>query len=1000
MTAVRRRREYKAVQDVSIRPHVEPDGWQPNAAYAAPTPDEAVLIVVRTLPEPGEPPWFMILARHTRQTGDLGEITAFAGDSLPKQHAEMLNEACQQVGLELRPMDHAREYLHRIVFKRRAAEVAWRLPAARALLAVDWRIARGGHARGGYSFVTHTWPGEPSPRHSELANGEIENPFRPRWRARSLDSVRSQASETSARSNDPSDIGGHRAHVSLNSLVEAVTGTTLHTLEEAAAVLGIDVDKDERSPVDSALNEMRTLAAVYERALDLHDTVRPQAPPTPAISVGSYGRSLLERTGAQPRLTLQPDFPRSVLAAGMGSYFGGESFAPLRTIDAPVVMLDFTSAYLSVAVLASSWELIRARSVRVYERDPTEIARYLQNLAQRIHRWLKSPDKKQPLHPGDWQRLARTIVWIHPDTNVLPHRVATSSGSRRLKISSYQAPSPRPFMLADALRSLLEDGSVPTITRAIRLSPWGRQALQPVSLPSGRQIDPNTEDLIYELAVDRLRLELNSGDLPAWKARQQRGLSKGIGVALVGGLPVQYLDDEPTSSKRETNVWDPATGEHFRDRVRVIEKPGDWYFPPLAAATTANARLLLRLTRLFVEAAGGYVVYWDTDSVHVLADACAGHHRPARGEPAYPVLSYRQVEQIRSWIERLSPYPPELRPYLNTWDDDGRPVRVQLPGFLKREAVNDLPGTASNGGLPATGLRLDVNAPKRYRPYYEQRPGPHVEIHHGKPLVVEPSPAELKALSTVHVVEPSRHGITYNTPRNAPENWIEELFAAQIARDLGLDIETPEWAQDPAVTLVPANRPATLKQLRLPELRPFSTIAFWDDILKGRSYAAWFDGASADRAGWFDLETNEPLDDGSSGIARIGLTIGEAIARIRSSTDPTTTDLRGRRLARRSRGAVGPGDTIERAMQLTGRESRGWRDDRPMLSAASPVDYEPSVSSVEVEAVRNEYRGRGAAVRLHRASGVPLRTVRDFLSGVPPSKTTWTKLRSTATRRC
>ena len=139
---------------------------------------------------------------------------------------------------------------------------------------------------------------------------------------------------------------------------------------------------------------------------------------------------------------------------------------------------------------------------------------------------------------------------------------------------------------------------------------------------------------------------------------------------MASGITVQVLDDEPTAKRRPQDVWDPTTGERERQKVAVIETPGEWHFPPAAAGVTACARLLLRLTRMAVEARGGTVAYWDTDSVMVIATpdggltpTPGGSLRTPDGQEAVRALSYREVEQVRWKMEALSPYPAQLQPF-------------------------------------------------------------------------------------------------------------------------------------------------------------------------------------------------------------------------------------------------------------------------------------------------------------------------------------------------
>ncbi len=156
---------------------------------------------------------------------------------------------------------------------------------------------------------------------------------------------------------------------------------------------------------------------------------------------------------------------------------------------------------------------------------------------------------------------------------------------------------PLPYFLADVLVSVLRTGRVPHITRAIRLVPRGRQQLRPVELPTGRIVDPNEEDPIFALATERIRVAGDSSRSLLERDRL-RGQMKGMAVAASSGLPVQVLDDEPTSKPKPLLVWDPLNPDMVDPTVvntDILERPGTWYFPPVGAGVTATARLLLHL---------------------------------------------------------------------------------------------------------------------------------------------------------------------------------------------------------------------------------------------------------------------------------------------------------------------------------------------------------------------------------------------------------------------
>jgi hypothetical protein len=62
------------------------------------------------------------------------------------------------------------------------------------------------------------------------------------------------------------------------------------------------------------------------------------------------------------------------------------------------------------------------------------------------------------------------------------------------------------------------------------------------------------------------------------------------------------------------------SGEHVHeDRITTIEKPGPWYFPPIAALITGGAHLFLAMLERCVTDKNGQYLFCDTDSLCIVA---------------------------------------------------------------------------------------------------------------------------------------------------------------------------------------------------------------------------------------------------------------------------------------------------------------------------------------------------------------------------------------------
>jgi len=109
-----------------------------------------------------------------------------------------------------------------------------------------------------------------------------------------------------------------------------------------------------------------------------------------------------------------------------------------------------------------------------------------------------------------------------------------------------------------------------------------------------------------------------------------------------------------------TNRFGPAgrSRHRFKQRTCVVEKPGDWQFPPAAALITAGGRLLLAILERVVEQKGGTYLLTDTDSMLIVASekggpvpcACSG------GKSTVNAITWKEVEDICTRLNSLNPY--------------------------------------------------------------------------------------------------------------------------------------------------------------------------------------------------------------------------------------------------------------------------------------------------------------------------------------------------------
>jgi hypothetical protein len=685
----------------------------------------------------------------------------------------------------------------------------------------------------------------------------------------------------------------------------------------------------------------------------------------------------------------------------MGAYFSGDVFTQVRGRKIPVARLDLGGAYPVAHKLADVWALQAAKRIQVRHRKPEATEEYVEALARRVQGWWNGATSKL-LTASDWARLSRTIVWVVPRDDWLPHRPRTGDRNQgtQMLVGPLTSSRPLPYYLTDVLGSHLRTGRMPKVVRAIRLVPIGRQSLKPVGLPTGRIVDPMVEDPIFALAEEKARLEARSqGHTP--KGTRIRSLLKRMAVS-APGLAAQVLDEEPTSKPLPIWVWDPLNPDMDEPTAvgsLVMETPGPWYFPPVAGAVSSTARLLLYLCRGAFEATGGTVAYWDTDSLMPIATPFGGEviELPGgsalgeNGRPGVVALGRSQVVDVAWKIEdAISPYPPDLRPYSYGWDGDML-RRAELPGLLRLESENQTP--AQGAGLNCDGPFLDVNRAKRHRTYHVIAPGDHVEIRDREPQVILATPDQVCKQSRVVVTSPSRHGITYATPDDAPETWFEDLTETLIEEHLQIGQGFPpelDWRKDPAVSLVPATR---VEATRLhPQARPNSrlevaTSIFGTQVINSHPAGEWHE---PDTGRSVILGTGESPTEMDYQVPRSY----ELEVRINFAAAPThTLTVDSEPVGRRTYGVLRPAPTIATSVQLIGREARRWKDGRGILT---PPEVNVYVTSTDAEAVaalvRKHYWWRGAACEIARKTGLTARTVSYILAGGRPSPRTATIL--------
>jgi hypothetical protein len=314
--------------------------------------------------------------------------------------------------------------------------------------------------------------------------------------------------------------------------------------------------------------------------------------------------------------------------------------------------------------------------------------------------------------------------------------------------------------------------------------------LAPIELLNTIAVDPARENFFLRVIEERYHARGN----PVLTDAEQKRLDKGLKVIANSssyGILAQ-LDPVAVRKKDEAKRVEVfgALGA-FPTTTRKPERPGDFFFPPIAAQITAGARCMLAMLERCVTDEGGTYAMEDTDSMAIVATRegglvpCPGgahswtrkNHATYTG-PNVPVtreairaLSWEQADAIAAKFETLNPY--------------GNAV----PGsILKVEDIND-----DEHGDPRQLWCYAISS-KRYALFtLDDRGEPHVARNpKGEPHC-------------------SEHGLGHLlNPIDADDDdrsWIPNTWETIAREHFGLAVSEPEWLGRPALTRLAVSTP-------------------------------------------------------------------------------------------------------------------------------------------------------------------------------------------------
>ncbi|MGA2111729.1 MAG: hypothetical protein ABSG98_06210 [Anaerolineales bacterium] len=569
--------------------------------------------------------------------------------------------------------------------------VGFNLPFDLSRLAFRVGPARSQRFRGGFSFIL--WR-DPTGKHAQ-------NLYRPRLYIKQLGDRSTLMGFSTVKLGADKGAGFWRPQaelLDLGQLCTALLGEP-HSLDRACKAFGLDIGK-AKIPGHGIItlryvryNRQDTLitAALAFAALDRfdkHPISRGHRPPGPlsecsVFSGASIAKAYLRIMGIAPRMTVDPNFPRRALAAAMQAYYGGRTESWIWGCPVPVAPLDFVSMYPTVATLQHLWPIITAKIVKVVE-CPEEIQRFLETVTP-----------EDLFEPEKWPEL-NGFARIRSHGDIVPVRARYQLHRQTWKIGAnpYRSEDPQWYAIADLVASRVRGGPVPNILEAFRLAPGEAQPdLRPVLFAGTLTIDPAHDDFFKRTVEERAKMRAG---LPPYAMAPAGELEAGALalkiIANAGSYGIYAEVNKNDLAQEETramNLWSGDGGENPAQSLRTSspEIGGPFFFPPLAALTTAGARLFLALLQQAIESLGASYALCDTDSMFVTFHPDGGILAVPEAKAPIRLLTPADLKSVHERFNRLNPYDRRVVPSLLKHEYSDYPHLLALSIAPKRYAL-------------------------------------------------------------------------------------------------------------------------------------------------------------------------------------------------------------------------------------------------------------------------------------------------------------------------
>jgi hypothetical protein len=485
-----------------------------------------------------------------------------------------------------------------------------------------------------------------------------DHPYRPRIVIRAIDQHRQHINFTPPKEPVRSFRG---RFLDVRTLAFAHSDQAGLSLEGACAEFGVPFTKQEVTHgvitddyITYCRRDVAATVDLYRAVRVEHDCHPITLAPHLTFSGATIGKHYWRTMGIQHARDQHADFPDEVHGWGMAAFFGGRAECRIRKVPVPVVACDFKSMYMTCNTLMRTWQLITAETIRV-----EDVTRDVQALLGR------DDLAEAAFDPAFWRQL-HTLVLVEPNGATLPVRARyePARATWGIGVNPFHSTQAAWYPVSDLIAArILDPSATPIVQHAVRLIPEGRaEGLAGVKLSGEIPVHPARDDFFAATVERRHRIRRDTSRDSAARDRIERFL-KVLASGTGYGILAQFNRHREPDGVAVTVHADRA----FTVTTTRPEVPGPHCFPPIAAALTGAARLMLALLEHEVTRREGTYAFCDTDSMAIVATRTGGHvpcpgGTSRRGRETVRALRWDDVDAIVDKFAQLNPYDPDALP--------------------------------------------------------------------------------------------------------------------------------------------------------------------------------------------------------------------------------------------------------------------------------------------------------------------------------------------------